>query len=754
MNISLDIIQSISDFLNSGFMDILKNFLAIIPKILYFIIACIMSLIDLFQVMFRKLAGLDQIIISGEVTTGDSIYQIMMDALFTGKYPAINTAFWAILILGVFMLIVTCIIATIRLEYNPDKEKGNSKGAIVKNFFKALFSFAIVPIACIFGMAIANSLVGIIDQVTAVEVEQTDNVYSHFDQWTGIEGTSESNVLMENKASYIAYDIFGITVPTTAEPFSGMVFKASAYSCNRFRLYGSSYLAEVNASGTDLGIFSTGQVGDYETAAQIVDTGFAINAKLKGGSYTLDYTDEIEERYKKSISLFGSTSNITNFSKYNVEMVWYFYDLWTFNYIVGFAAVIIIGKLYFQFCLVLMARLFEIAGLFLVAPIPIAIMPMDGGGAMARWRGSFIGKFGLLVIMVFGLNIVSPVLSIIQEVKLFGLPLLDNIVLAMFLVAALNAVNSLNNTFSTILFDKASAYKDSMDLAKDASSNIQGGLKATLSAGRVATALPLAAAHAGVKVGGAVIRRAPQVGYNMVRGGRQMINRGRERREIRNATRFDQQAASSRYQGMKAKERQAAADAFMHTKAGKAFVDEYNANMGFKAGTTSNARGALVDDERNIKHKDGTIDNHQYVTEEQREEFQRFMHDKEMFDKSDEAKKYTAGSQDYYDALDKYREMSKRQQTTMFEGNSAPLSRKQQDIQAKRAAANSMKDYKDTKFGKWSASAGGWTKGVAKKVGKFNENHVKPFVDRAAGGLQGVIDIIPGMELFPRKGKK
>jgi len=89
------------------------------------------------------------------------------------------------------------------------------------------------------------------------------------------------------------------------------------------------------------------------------------------------------------------------------------------------------------------------------------------------------------------------VLSIIQEVKLFGLPLLDNIVLAMFLVAALNAVNSLNNTFSTILFDKASAYKDSMDLAKDASSNIQGGLKATLAAGKVATALPLAAAHAG-----------------------------------------------------------------------------------------------------------------------------------------------------------------------------------------------------------------------------------------------------------------
>ena len=75
----------------------------IIPKLLYFIVSCILSLIDLCQVAFRKLAGLDPIMIpsSDAPVTGDSVYRIILDALFNDSYPAVRTIFWALIILGI-----------------------------------------------------------------------------------------------------------------------------------------------------------------------------------------------------------------------------------------------------------------------------------------------------------------------------------------------------------------------------------------------------------------------------------------------------------------------------------------------------------------------------------------------------------------------------------------------------------------------------------------------------------------------------
>ena len=763
MSISLDIIQKITDFFNSSMMDWLKNFLAIIPKIMYFIVSCILSLVDLFQVLFRKLAGLDPIMISNEVTTGDSVYELLMDALFTGKYPAINTAFWAIVILGIFMLIVTSIVATIRLEYNPDKEKGNSKSAIVKNFFKSLFNFAIIPIACLFGMALCNSLVGIIDQVTAVEIEQTDSVYTYFDQWQGVGGTSEDNILTETKTSYIAYDIFGISIPTTAEPFSGIMFKASAHSANRFRLYGQNYLAEVTASGTDLGIFSTGQIGDYRTAADIIDTGFAVNAKLKGGSYSLSY-DGITE-YSASLQLFGSKTNITSFSKYNVEMVWYFYDLWSFNWIVAFCAVIIVGKLYFQFCLMLMARIFEIAGLFLIAPIPIAIMPMDGGGALGRWRGTFIGKFGLIAIMVLGLNLVSPVLSIMQQIKLFNLALLDNICLAMFLVAAMNAINSLNNTISTIIFDKASQYKDSMELSEKAVGSLQSGVQATMAAGKVGAALPLLAARTGATLASKGIRaganRFNQSRLDRIENSRNTELSDLSRRhtadmdrlhsdeisEIRSQIDYDETTGLANFKTMSADDRRDMADDFLSTAAGQEFANRYY------GGNIAEAKKRIAEDQ-----KPG-VRTSNYLDDAARKEIAQFAHDRAQFARTKEAGGLTEGTAAYRQALEKYASGSADDKAEYFVGG-APLTARQQAIQASRATAesdysrdtsriNSEHDARKEKVGRTGRFI---SEKINPRIAKANE-FIKPHINSTKTGLQSIINIIPGVELFGKPKK-
>lgn len=476
--------------------DTLKSIFTIIPKLLYFIVSCILSLIDLCQMAFRKMAGLDSVTISGESYTGDSVYKIITDALFTSRYPAIKTIFWSLIILGVFMLFITSLIALVRIEYNPDKEKGNSKAGIVKNFFKAIFSFAIVPIACIFGMFLFNSLVGVVNTITTQPVLNSTEVTTYYSQWNAVadsnkdSGVYDEGTLDKVENAYMAYEVFGLHIPTNVQPFSGMVFRACAYGSNRVRNNKDYFLVLKN--NKVLGFLD--KFNEQGDAADIIDTGFAINAKLKETSnLSKDIVDTFYGDCSKFIN-FGTWRyhNIESLSKYNVNAVYFFYDLWSFNYIVAFVAVVSIGKLYFGFVLYLMQRLFEIIGLFLVSPISISLMPLDNGDSLKTWRTLFITKFTLLVIMVGTLNLISPLLAICDNIQFFNIPFIDYILTTFFLIAAFNAVDSLNKMFAKIFTGDDKNYGAVGEAAGAITKNFTTGANATFSAAKLA-ALPVTA---------------------------------------------------------------------------------------------------------------------------------------------------------------------------------------------------------------------------------------------------------------------
>ncbi len=493
-----------------GINDILKGIFSIVPKLLYFIVACVLSLIDLCQVIFRKLAGLDPIIITDEVYTGDTLYKIIVDALFNNKYPAIRTVFWSLILLGVFMLFVTSIIALIRLEYNPDKDKGNSKSGVVKSFFKAIFSFGIVPIACLFGMYLCNALTGIIDKATAYSFSADNEISTCYDRWSAIEdsdsGSAVSNkdLLASREDSYMAFDVFGLHIPTTSEPFSGIVFRACAYNSNRIR-NNEEFFIKLR---TDECLGIVNKFNTQEDAASVIDTGFAINAKLKG-KYKLNRSGVVRVFFYDCTDIIDigawNTDKLGSLSKYNVNAVYYFYDLWTFNYIIAFIAVITIGKAYYKFILILMQRLFETMGLFLISPISISLMPLDGGAALSTWRKTYIAKFALVVIMVLSLNLVSPLISICQSIKLFGVGVLDYIVLTFFMIAAINAMGSLNTLFAKILVNDDKLFEPYKDIEGSVTGSLSSGIKATAAGARMAVAPATLAARGGRAIVGGVM---------------------------------------------------------------------------------------------------------------------------------------------------------------------------------------------------------------------------------------------------------
>ncbi len=636
MNILL-FMESLIGFMADSVWPAVSGILAIIPKLIYFIVSALLSAMDFFQVAFRKIAGLDPIMIDNEIVRGDAIYTIISDALFDSKYPAIRTAFWAIIILGIFMLFVTTLVAVLRVEYKPDKDKGNAKGPIVAGFFKALFSFAIVPIVCIFGMFLSNSLIQVIDSATTSASVQSLDEFQYFGVWTNPEGL-DNNILKESKSSHIAFDVFGITIPTTAEPFSGTVFRACAYSANRFRKYGNEYLDQVKNSGNDLGIFGqNANITESDDAAQIIDTAFAINAKVllsNSANQSLSASNISGDYYSDGwIAINGSLKNVTHFSKYNSEMVWFFYDLWSFNYVVAFVAIMIIAKLYFNFTLALMARIFKIAALFIFAPVPISFMPLDGGGALEKWRKYFLIEFIFIFAIVFCLNIISPVLSIFQDIQFFGAPVLDYIVRTLFIIAALTVVNDFTQAVQKILGSEKevdgsalgdkikgqaiSGVKTTASLAKMPFSAMRGVGALALNAGRAVRSSRVAKAAKGDSAEAKDAYESAKTDVTTREGdvaSAEADVRAERTRSLDSRRDSELAMARSSYDSMNSVKKKALASSFFKTDAGRAFVASHG-------GTEAAAKSAMLA---------GGPD----ITAADKDSFAKFIRDKEMLDNS------------------------------------------------------------------------------------------------------------------------
>ncbi len=167
----------------AGFAETIKSWFAgwfgaifsIIPKTLYFLCTLIFQIMDILQVLIRKVAGLDVYYVDNTVVgsgadltmqKGD-IAQKFISEIFTGKNAVLSNVFWALIILGLIMLIITTFVAVLRSEYQGITDgKAASKGKIIGKAFKAIAAFVIVPIVCYFGIFLANVILQALDTIT------------------------------------------------------------------------------------------------------------------------------------------------------------------------------------------------------------------------------------------------------------------------------------------------------------------------------------------------------------------------------------------------------------------------------------------------------------------------------------------------------------------------------------------------------------------------------------------------------------
>jgi len=486
--------------------DFFKALFDLIPKVMYLLYASLACVIDVLQLFFRKLAGLDVYYVNGKAIQGDLVTNFITGILGINKdnltYSALSTVFYSMIVFGLVICFISTLVAIIKSHYTYDEKSAKGPMQYIYTAGKAVINMIAVPIIVVLGLYINEALLNALDAITSTNSGTIVNMYGkeNVDQYL------TKTKSRTGEETYVFYDTFGFgsgilygagaggsnggwsgnewqlnLISSRNETFSGSLFKVGGYNANRARkgqITISSDYAGTKNSGFKL--FQNAKTNDE--LADMIDTAFSCNLHTKQW-FTLYGWDAFSSgKYFTNFLAIGTNA----FSKFNIGLVWFYYDLWQFNFIVGFAGCLVCTTIFINIILGMMTRLFMCIVLFLVAPPLFGLAPLDGGKAGTNWRTEFMKQVLMTYGAVVGMNLMLMILPYMNSIDFFGFGIADYLARTLLIIVGLITIKAVIATLSGLI-GAADANKTGEGISKEVAGVAAKAGKMTLGAAKVGT---------------------------------------------------------------------------------------------------------------------------------------------------------------------------------------------------------------------------------------------------------------------------
>lgn len=315
-------------------------------------------LLDFFELVFRKLAGIDPVYVDGEKQEGDLV-------LYLIKSDVIQNIFYSILMLSFFLLIIFTVVAIVKNQY-VDKPKPVMN--IIGDSFKGLLMYLLVPIATIACLMVGNVILQAIDGATRTE---------------------------------------------TSGSASDMLFLAAAYNANYLRdgdfddqkdwfieMYGNGSLQPLKIV---LEIqYGIGSIEDIEALDE-----------AHGGAETIAAVASlIDEEFTNGKLTVGD-------DKWSHSSVSLFYKLYKISILTVWIGGAFLIWAYGKMTWGVASRLFKMAVGFAISPALMATYPLNQGKALDSWKGDMVKNGTMAYCAVGVLNILYSIMPLFLSVDIF-----------------------------------------------------------------------------------------------------------------------------------------------------------------------------------------------------------------------------------------------------------------------------------------------------------------------------------------------
>lgn len=144
--------------------------MGIVNRMIFTIAKQILFIIDLVQVLFRRLAGLDKYYVN--TGTGPNVEHEGDILISLMSNETVLEVFITLTLVAVAMVIIATIIKVVQSEFTTEGSK-NSKGGIIGQAIKSLVMFILVPVLCFGGVFVSNALLKALDSATSQGAESS-----------------------------------------------------------------------------------------------------------------------------------------------------------------------------------------------------------------------------------------------------------------------------------------------------------------------------------------------------------------------------------------------------------------------------------------------------------------------------------------------------------------------------------------------------------------------------------------------------
>lgn len=384
----IEIIRGIIDYPINLLLDVLLQ-----PIYMVFLGLC--KLLDLFELIAKKLAGMDVVYVNGTAVTGDLALSLLNNS-------TIWKAFASMLALGSLLLFITTFISVIRSFWGQGGRPGDVM-MVVKNFVRTLVNFTMVPVLCFTGIYMGNKLLIAIDAATNQSgVSTASSVIFLCAAHDANQARNPDSILMtqmgKGQNTMMGADANAIDQAFISDaPVTGSV----SYSLMHLNFLGCPFAPLASAVLTTLVPGS----GALSLIGSDTETDFSITRWIDWDTYVV---------------FPMSTSGTTTATYYNISLVCVYYKLTKFNYVIGIGACVMLISAYLDLIFGLIKRLYTLVTLFVISPPIVAMIPLDDGRMFSQWRQMFVGNVISAYSAVACINIYLILMGVFQSVTLFA----------------------------------------------------------------------------------------------------------------------------------------------------------------------------------------------------------------------------------------------------------------------------------------------------------------------------------------------
>ena len=468
--------------------------------LLYLVDSMVGYIVGILYDFFEKTAGLDTVDYDGTKMT---LIQVVFG------HSLINKAYWGMAIIGVALCFFFTILAVIRKMFDSSGQVKNSLGEILTQSFKSILLICsmsmLMNMALFFSTSLMNAVqIAFYSNTTTATEEHpktyTDSEYAAMARVLNTIGNYSLNPSYDSRYNINSCynDIRADLQTLQNEGTFSVQYSTPDLLTNSSHYWQASLQKIVNAApdlsaDVPLDVYNSSLSEAIEEAMEEIRTDEQFKP-LEEYADVLSTEDSGKVKLDRIVLLIGTMNaayneafndtnadvkdqlrapfyyGYENHDIYDTDDMWDSFNLKKYDFIIVFFLAFVLAKNMVVIILNCIARIFNMAMLYIIAPPIIAISPLDGGSKFKQWGIAFIGQcfgvFGTVVAMDIMVAFVPIILS--SQLKIFDNVLVNYITKLIIVWAGFETARKASALLTAILSENGVAAAGVGDMAREA----------------------------------------------------------------------------------------------------------------------------------------------------------------------------------------------------------------------------------------------------------------------------------------------